>query len=106
MTEYLLYERIRARNPNGLPYEVAVQIFLQIYCTTEYLPIPLRSGRFTKEALVETFEELTGDGLILLPGSTEGDDTEFTEWADLVWEFLSGRIEQDFSFGEKICDYL
>ena len=104
-----LYERLRMRNPKGLPYEEAVQIFVLIFCTTECLPDSLRNEVYTENVLVETFENLAGDGLILPPqksGTSAPAGQGFVEWRDLVKEFLSGRVAQDFSFPNRLHRYL
>ena len=97
-----LYDHIRARNPDGLPHEDAVQIFLWLFCTTSVLPESLRSERITKEVLVDAFEKLTEDGLILYENLSE----ETVEWAGLVRELLSDRTQLDWSFKEKLGRYL
>jgi len=105
-----LYEAIRSRNPRGLPYGEAVQFFLWAFCTTGFLPENLRSDPIGKEQLIEVFEALTADGLILQPRVT-GDglshkSTTVVSWADLVGEFLSERIQLDEGFLERAQKYI
>ncbi len=61
----LLIERIRRKNPAGIPYEEAVQLFLMLYCTTSPLPAKLKGETLSRETLEDTFEELEREGLVL-----------------------------------------
>ncbi len=102
MTTNALYEHLQTRNPNGLPREDAIQVFLWLFCTTAGVPESLRHVRITKELLSDTFERLEQDGLIhpTLPLGIA------SEWSSLVERLLSNQVEVDFDFEEKLRGYL
>ncbi len=102
MTTNILYEHLRARSPRGLPRDEAIQLFLWLYCTTDFLPKPLRQVQITKELLIDAFERLEQDCLILPPRFSGIS----TDWAGLVERLLSRHIEIDFSFEDRLQEYL
>jgi hypothetical protein len=105
-----LYEAIRTRNPQGLPYEDAVQLYLWIFCTTMYLPDALKSEPIGKEQLTEVFEALTRDGLIHPPRTTGQETVRKSgvgiEWSGLVRAFLLKKFRLDQDFPKKFHRYI
>ncbi len=45
-----LYEAIRSRNPQGISYEDAVQLYLLVFCTTDDLPDALKRERIMDQS--------------------------------------------------------
>ncbi len=104
-----LYQAIRVRNTDGLPYEEAVQLFLWTFCTLDFLPAPLKNEPISKEELIEVFERLTVDGLILLPKPDEPEVPRKPlpiEWANLVKAFLLKEVRLDDSFLDRAHRYI
>ena len=101
-----LYHQIRAKNPAGLPYEEAVQLFLWIYCSAEILPPALRTNPPGKEMLVDLFEELQRDNVILGGPTEHADGLKPLPWARLVDELLSKRLALDPDFPARANRYL
>lgn len=105
-----LYEAIRSRNPHGLPYKEAVQLFLWTFCTTDFLPENLKREPLGKERLIEIFEALTADGFVLqLPTAdieTPHGSGVIVEWAGLIGAFLSEKIQLDEDFLERVHKYI
>jgi hypothetical protein len=60
-----LYEWLRAKNPAGIPYSDAIQLFLWLYCTTDFLPLNLKTEPLGRKELVETFSQLEVEQVII-----------------------------------------
>lgn len=95
-----LYEHLRDANPKGIPHREAIQLFLWIFCTKDFLPAHLYRLELSKDVLVETFQKLSADGLII---ETVGQDAP--AWEDLVREFLLGNYAQDPGFPSRANRY-
>ena len=105
-----LYNYIRARNPDGLVYEDAVQLFLWIYCTPDVLPPALRIERFAREDLVDTFGRLTYADVILFPpplSKVTSMSDSHSRWNKILDEFLlSKRPSLDPDFPNRLGEIL
>ena len=100
-----LYDHLLAKNGEGLSYDEAVQLFLWLYCSTDILPPALRTVPLGKEVLVDTFQRLTREGLVIDRGQAEP-PRKHLPWGDLVDELLSKRIALDESFPARVDRYL
>ena len=99
MTE--LYDYVFAKNPDGLVYDEAVQLFIWIYSTLDVLPVELRAVPMGREYLVETFEQLSFQGLIRSPTSHGS-----SHWNHIIEDFLSMRVSLDPSFPDRASRYI
>jgi hypothetical protein len=93
-----LYQTLRDANPDGIPSDEAVQLFLWTFCTKDVLPVELRKLPLTKEVLAETFQRLTSDGLIRGAHPDADNERSSPDWNGLVREFLLKRVELDDTF--------
>jgi hypothetical protein len=102
-----LHKRICEKNPNGLPYDEAVQLFLWTYITLDILPVDLRGEILSRKVLVETFELLDREEMIVrIPindGSLIAKYLPITVLFDLL---KKGRIELDKQFAKRVNKYL
>jgi hypothetical protein len=97
-----LFEYLRDSNPHGIPQADAIQLFLWIFCTKDFLPPELRALELSKAVLVDTFGQLSRDGRV-----TDGDsrDRPHPCWEDLVREFLLGNLTTDAEFPRRAERY-
>lgn len=97
-----LYDYLHQANPNGIPQADAVQLFLWIFCTKDFLPPEIRRLELSKEVLIDTFRSLSADGLITemyVPQT-------FPSWEELAREFLLGNCARDEGFLSRAGQYL
>jgi len=105
MSAKTLAEYLRQKNPTGLPYEDAMQLFLWMYCSIDVVPDAFRSeDAVSKAALVRTFEELTRSGFIRKPTSTT--HSPEIPWPEMVDALLSNRVQPDWEFRTRIGQFL
>lgn len=105
MSTRTLADYLRQKNPTGLSYEDAVQLFLWMYCSIEVVPDTFRSEAVSKTSLVRTFEELTQSGVIHKRVGTNAPSTEIS-WPDMVDALLSHRVQLDQGFRARISQFL
>ena len=101
-----LYDRIRQRNPGGMPYPEAVQLFLWIYCTTDILPVELRSDALDRENLTLTFANLTREHVIVDDAAAKGALIDQLFWDRLASDLLAKSIALDPAFPSRISRYV
>lgn len=97
-----LYDHLREANPEGIPEREAVQLFLWIFSTKDFLPSELQKLELSKEVLVDTFRTLSSDGLITRMNSEE----VFPPWESLVREFMLGNYVREEDFVTRADRYL
>lgn len=93
---------LRDANPHGIPQSEAIQLFLWIFCTKDILPPELRALDLSKAVLVDTFGQLSRDGLVTDGGSRDG---PHPGWENLVREFLLGKLTADPAFASRAGRY-
>lgn len=102
-----LYEYLRRKNSTGLPYDEAVQLFLWMYCSRDIMPSTFRTQPIGKETLIDTFQRLSDDGLIIEESTKDMEQTpRRIPWADLIDELLSERVKLDRDFPTRSERYL
>lgn len=102
-----LYEHIRQKNPEGLSYNEAAQLFLWLFCSSDLIPTSLRKTPINKETLIDVFQKLSADGLILdLPPQDTDNRHDCLLWRALVESLLLNRIELDPGFPARAKQYL
>lgn len=97
-----LYDYLRAANPDGIPEGDAVQLFLWIFSTKDFLPPALQKLELSKEVLVDTFGRLSRDGVVTRMNSEE----VCPPWESLVREFLLGNRMREGDFVARADRYL
>lgn len=97
-----LYDYLRDANPDGIPQGDAVQLFLWIFSTKDFLPPVLQNLELSKEVLVDTFARLSRDGLITRMSSED----VYPTWESLVREFLLGNCMREDDFVTRADRYL
>ena len=102
-----LYEHLRAKNANGLPRTEAIQLFLWIYSSKDILPSWLQPEIMDKQTLVQAFEQLTSDGLVVV-GEPEQSASGGVgvPWAGLVDALLANEVELDWDFKKRAGQYV
>lgn len=101
-----LYEYLRDANPSGIPQNDAIQLFLWIFCTTEFLPPDIRTQELSKAVLIDAFRRLSAGGLITQAGSQQETTAGLPCWDDLAREFLLGNLALDDTFPNRVGTYL
>ncbi len=102
-----LYEYIRQKNPAGLQHDVGVQLFLWLYCSSDFLPSSLKLVPLSREVLIETFQRLSDEGLIAEASDLDSPRVrDPATWAGLVDSLLSNRIALDPEFLKGANRYL
>ena len=99
-----LYNHLRDSNSHGIPQAEAIQLFVWIFCTKDFLPPGLRALDLSKAVLVDTFGQLSRDGLVteragVRPGGSD------PGWENLVREFLLGNLTTDPTFPSRAGRY-
>ena len=97
-----LYSHLRDSNPHGIPQADAIQLFVWIFCTKDVLPPELRALDLSKAVLVDTFGQLSRDGLVTDGAGRGGSDPG---WENLVREFLLGNLATDPTFPSRAGRY-
>ena len=109
-----LFEHITNKNPGGIPFEEAKQLFLWLYCTLGILPEPIRHDKIGKKELTETFSSLAAQGKLLgLPRIVAqanvapfNDPSDQAYWERLVNELLHNEITLDSSFESRCSQFV
>ncbi len=102
-----LYDHILRKNPAGLSYDEAVQLFLWLYCSTDWAPKTFSKSLLTKEQLVDTFQKLSEDGLIVGTFQHGIDKIEGGHsWAGLIDALLLSQVALDPEFPQRADRYL
>lgn len=102
-----LHKRICEKNPNGLPYEEAAQLFLWTYITLDILPVDLRGEILSRKVLEETFELLEREKMIV--GIPINDGSLIPKYLPITLVFdllIKGHIELDKQFEKRVNKYL
>lgn len=103
----MLYDRVRAKNRDGLPLGEAVQLFLWLYSTTDILPLELRKIPIDKKLLVETFQRLSEEGFFMHESQVGTDRAqEAASWRHLIDDLLSKTLDLDPDFPARATRYL
>ena len=88
---YPLLAHLRAKNPDGIPIDIAKKLFIRIFCTLGVLPEHLRHLHLGKPELAEIFNSLWREGKLI--GAPP--DSEPIDWFMLVKDFLMDRFQVD-----------
>ncbi len=99
-----LHSHLRRKNPDGIPIQDAVQLFVWVYCTLDVLPPQLRKAPLGRKELVGAFGKLTEDGLIICP--EKGEPIPTGGWDAVVQDILADRVRPDPAFLARIGSYL
>jgi hypothetical protein len=101
-----LYDHIATKNPEGLPYSEALQMFIWVYCVTDILPLSLRAVPVGREELVESFRQLARDGFIHALGPIDPGINSSSHWDKVIADLLANRISLDPQFPTRARQYL
>ncbi len=109
-----LFDHITNKNPDGIAFEEAKQLFLWLYCTLRILPEPIRHNKIGKKELTETFSMLAAQGKLLgLPRIVAkghavpfNDPSDQAYWERLVDELLHNKITLDWSFERRCSQFV
>lgn len=97
-----VYRRLRSKNPAGIPYEEAVQLFLAMFCTLDFLPNELRNCVLGRSELVELFSTLELEKFMVDSPPSLNDETHRREcrprWNELIDNLLTGKIQRQPNF--------
>src|SRR5579883_1348181 len=100
-----IYERLQERNPSGILYKDAVQVFLWLFC--EKVP-QLPGQEATREDLVEGFCALSAKGLILdVPRELGREEpSSAAHWQSLLARFFKNEVQLDWDFRQRLPSFL
>lgn len=105
-----LLDHLRAKNPTGIRYSDAVQLFLWLYVAQDLLPERFRAIPLGRSELAWVFQRMTDTGLITeVPSSEVGagsTNSSMPDWNRLVDQLLLGRVELDDGFRARATLYI